>query len=319
MNKNIREKKGNSLIKLPDSYSIIDIETTGLDPDYDYILEISAIKVKNNKIEDTFSSLVKYSENISDFITELTGITNEMVSNAPSLKNVLTNFINFIKDDILIGHNINFDINFLYDNCLKELKKPLTNDFVDTLRISRRLNKEMIHHTMSDLLNLYNIDNSNQHRALNDCEYTFEIYNKMKNDIIQKYTSIDEFIKTQGIKFKAKDIKTTAEQFDIDNPFYNKQIVFTGTLIEMTRKEAMQLVANVGGINSDNVNKNTNFLILGIQDYKKIKNKKSNKIKKAEELILKGYDLKIISENTFYDIMNIPSSKTENPTLVSIE
>lgn len=67
----------------------------------------------------------------------------------------------------------------------------------------------------------------------------------------------------------------------------------------------MQLVANVGGINSDTITKNTNYLVLGVQDYRKLKDNKSNKIKKAETYILKGQDLKIISEDVFYDILDI--------------
>lgn len=306
MNQNKRKNKGNNLIELPSNYTIIDIETTGLDPSYDYILEISAIKVRDNLIVNTFSSFVKCFDHIPEFITSLTGITNEMVANAPLLKDVLIKFLDFIEDDIIIGHNVNFDINFLYDNCSSELNIPLSNNFVDTMRISRRLNSDMKHHRMSDLLKLYKIDDSNQHRALNDCEYTFSIFNIMKQNIIDKYGTLFEFIKAFETKpLKATDIKATTQEFDIDNPFYNKQIVFTGTLAKMDRKNAMQLVANVGGINSDTITKSTNYLVLGVQDYRKLKDNKSNKIKKAETYILKGQDLKIISEDVFYDILDI--------------
>lgn len=306
MSENKRKYKGSSLLELPNSYTIVDIETTGLDPSYDCILEVAAIKVKDNMIINKFTSFIKYFDIVPEFITNLTGITNEMVENAPLLKDVLIKFLDFVGDDIIIGHNINFDINFLYDNCMSNLNKPLSNNFVDTMRISRRLNNDMEHHRMIDLLELYKIDNSNQHRALNDCEYTFSIYNIMKQNITNKYETINNFIKTFEIKqVKKIDIKATTQQFDIDNLFYNKQIVFTGTLTKMDRKNAMQLVANVGGINSDTITKNTNYLVLGIQDYRKLKGNKSNKIKKAETYILKGQDLKIISEDVFYDMLHI--------------
>lgn len=307
MSKNKREFKGISLLELPDTYSIIDIETTGLDTTYDFILEISAIKVKNNKIVDSFSSFVKCFIYVPEFITELTGITTKMVENAPLLKDVLEKFLDFIGQDTLVGHNINFDINFLYDNCINELNKPLTNNFVDTLRLSRRVNCDLKHHRLIDLLELYEIDASNQHRALNDCKYTFEIYNNMKQKIIKEHGTIDNLNKSSKIlaNLRAKDIKPTTQQYDIDNPLYNKQVVFTGTLAKINRKSAMQLVVNIGGFIEDTVTKNTNFLVLGIQDYKKIKGNKSNKVKKAEEYILNGQDLKIISENVFYDILNV--------------
>ena len=113
---NIRDKKGQSLLLFPNEYIVFDIETTGLDASYDEIIEIGALKIKNNEIVDKFTSLIKPKYPIDEFITELTGITNEMVKDAPLINEVLPRFIDFIGDEILVGHNINFDINFVYDN-----------------------------------------------------------------------------------------------------------------------------------------------------------------------------------------------------------
>lgn len=300
-----RAFKGKSLLELPDNYTIIDIETTGLDPHIDDILEISAIKVKNNEILDSFSSLINISYYIPEFITELTGITNEMCKNAPNIDKVLLDFYNFIGNDILIGHNINFDINFLYDNLEKHHNLHLQNDFIDTLRLSRKINTELKHHRLINLIEFYNIETSKQqHRALNDCEYEFIIYNNLKNSILTKYDSVEKFNKDFYCKIKASDINSSVEIINTDNYFYKKNVVFTGTLNKMTRKEAMKIVASLGGINSDSINKLTNILILGIQDYSKINDNKSNKQKKAEQYILAGQDLVIMTENVFYDLIN---------------
>lgn len=301
---NIRENKGNSLLELPDNYTVIDIETTGLDSSLDDILEISAVKVRNNTITDSFNSLVHYAEELPEFITELTGITNDMVKDAPSLDIVLNNFYNFIGNDILIGHNVNFDINFLYDNLKKNANKYLSNDFVDTLRLARKVIKELDHHRLSDLLSYYKIDNSNQHRALADCNYTFEIYNNLKKDIYALYGSFEDFANSIKRTRKAYDLTVTVDYIDEDNYFYGKNVVFTGTLQKMPRMEAQQTVVNLGGTVSDNVNKKTNCLVMGMQDYSKIKSEKSNKQRKAEEYILKGQDIVILTENVFYDILN---------------
>ena len=301
---NIRENKGNSLLELPDNYTVIDIETTGLDSSLDDILEISAVKVRNNTITDSFSSLVHYAEELPEFITELTGITNDMVKDAPSLDIVLNNFYNFIGNDILIGHNVNFDINFLYDNLKKNANKCLSNDFVDTLRLARKVIKELDHHRLSDLLSYYKIDNSNQHRALDDCNYTLEIYNNLKKDIYALYGSFEDFANSIKRTRKAYDLTVTVDYIDEDNYFYGKNVVFTGTLQRMPRVEAQQTVVNLGGTVSDNVNKKTNCLVMGMQDYSKIKSEKSNKQRKAEEYILKGQDIVILTENVFYDILN---------------
>lgn len=301
-----RENKGKSLIDFPNNYTIIDIETTGFDTVYDDILEVSAIKIRDNNIVDEYNSLVSGADYISDFILDLTGINLKEIEKAPSLDIVLNEFYNFIGDDILIGHNVNFDINFLCDNFETVLNKDLKNDFVDTLRISRRLNKELKNHKLSTLIQFYKLDDDiNQHRALNDCYYTLEIYNKMKEKILKEYETYEKFINIYNQKnyLRLSSIEANTNAFDEDNYFYEKYVVFTGEL-NIPRKEAAQIIVNLGGFVSDSINKKTNFLILGTQDYSRIKNEKSRKQCKAEELILKGQDLQILSENVFYEIIN---------------
>ena len=300
--KMIREK-GKSIIDFPNEYIVIDIETTGLDPTYDDIIEIAAVKVQNDVIIDTFQSLIHIDYELDDFITKLTGITNEMLSNAPKLKFVLNKFYDFIGDSILLGHNINFDINFLYDSLLNNLNIKLKNDFIDTLRIARKHLKELKHHRLEDICCYYNIPTNNMHRSLIDCKNTLECYLNFKKSI----NDINEFkklFKSRNI-VKSKNIVVTDFKTDEDSIFYNKIVVFTGTLEKMQRKDAMQIIANIGGINADSVTSKTNFLILGNYDYcSTIKDGKSSKHKKAEELKLKGNDIEIISENVFYELIS---------------
>ena len=102
-----RVYKGESLLRLPDdNYTVIDIETTGLDPSFDEIIELAAIRVRDGVITDSFSSLVKPSHEVSDFISALTGINNDMLSDAQAIYDVLPKYIDFIGDDIIIGHNV---------------------------------------------------------------------------------------------------------------------------------------------------------------------------------------------------------------------
>lgn len=307
----LREQKGKSLIDIPNNYVVFDIETTGLDPEFDEIIEIGAVKIKDGIKIDTFNSLIKPEYEIDEFITELTGITNVMVENAPSIDEVLPKFMDFIRDYIIIGHNVNFDINFIYDN-LEELNiPPITNDFVDTLRISRRLIPELKHHKLSDLANYFNIDTNGSHRSLKDVEITLEVLKNLNTMIIEKYQNMDNFKDACKPKshsgIRASDITTNNTEFDEENMLYDKYVVITGTLGKMLRKEAMQVIADLGGHCQDGVNKDTNYLILGNNDYNPIlRGKKSSKLLKAENLKLKGQDIEIISENVFYDI--IPES-----------
>ena len=183
---NIRPAKGRSLIETPSTFVVFDIETTGLDSLSNEIIEIGALKVKDGKVVDTFDHLIKPSHPISDFITNLTGITNEMVETAETIEEVLTQFINFIGDNILMGHNVNFDINFVYDHAEKYNNHILNNDFIDTLRLARKLLPELSHHRLSDLADYYNIDKTGHHRALKDVEMTLEVYNHLVEEILNQ-------------------------------------------------------------------------------------------------------------------------------------
>lgn len=188
-----RKYKGKSLLKMPNSFVMFDIETTGLVSSYNEIIEIGAIKVKDDVVVDKFNMLIKPKDKIDGFISALTGITNEMVKNELSIEEVLPQFINFIGNSILIGHNVNFDINFIYDSMLNNNLGVLKNDYVDTLKIARKILPELKHHRLSDLANYYNIDYSKSHRAMGDSEITLEIYYKLKEEIINNYDSIQNF------------------------------------------------------------------------------------------------------------------------------
>lgn len=314
--KNKRINKGRSLISFPDSFTIIDIETTGLSSEYDQIIELSALKISDNTIVDKFSSLVKPIPNdagiyVDDFITDLTGITNKMLSEAPDTIPTLEKYLNFLGNDILIGHNINFDINFIYDYSEKLFSKPLSNDFVDTLRISRRLHPDWSSHTLLVLSDAYGVDYTNAHRSLSDCHITLKCYDALRNDTLSQYETLEAFFnscksKSTHKKLRSSDITATTDNIDTENPIYGNVFVFTGTLAKMSRREAMQIVVNRGGANADRVTQKTNYLVLGNNDYcSSIKDGKSTKHKKAESLKLKGQDIEIIPENVFYDMLEI--------------
>lgn len=307
----IREKKGKSLLANPQNYVLVDIETTGLFPQYDEIIEISAVRIKNNEIIDSFSELVKPYNEINSFIEQLTGITNDMVKNARRIKDVLKSFLSFIKeDDILVGYNFNFDVNFLYDSILENINSYFSNDFVDVLRFSRLLIKEKIDNCkLKTVAKFYNIDYSKAHRGKEDCLITFQVFKNLQNEAINQYGSLEKFFEhrkniEKGQQYNLKNISSQKEIFDEEHPMYRSTFCFTGKLEKMTRLEAAQIVVDFGGFVSNTVTSKTNFLVLGNNDYcSTIKDGKSSKQKKAEKMKLDGEDIEIIPENIFYEMI----------------
>lgn len=171
----------NSEIEFPSNYTVIDIETTGLSCSKCEIIELSALKIRDCKIVDRFSSLVKPQGMIDPFITSLTGISNETVKDSASVEYVLPKFIQFISSDILLGHNVNFDLRFIRYNLRKHFGIDIDNKSVDTLRLSKKYCKNLHSYKLEVLANLYNVNTDGHHRALNDCIMTHEVYLSLKH------------------------------------------------------------------------------------------------------------------------------------------
>lgn len=94
---------------------------------------------------------------------------------------VLYEFKKFLGNGIIIGHNVNFDIDFIYDSMVDNLGEYLSNDYIDTLRISRKLLPELKHHKLDNLIDYFNLTKRNEHRALNDCVLTNQVYINLVN------------------------------------------------------------------------------------------------------------------------------------------
>jgi len=301
-----RANKGASILTASTDFVVIDIETTGFSPLFDEIIELSAIKYRSGEMIEQFSSLVKPDSPIDDFITQLTGITNEMLEAAPLLEDILPQFVDFVGDDTILGHNVSFDVNFIYDSCERFGLPDFSNDFIDTLRISRRMYKELERHRLDDLVKHLGLEARTLHRGLTDCELTAKCYFAMMGDAERFEEAIKAINKSRSGRyhFSSKEIVAEEGLENPDSPFWKKVCVFTGALEAFTRREASQLVVNIGGLCEDNVTKRTNFLILGNNDYcQSIKDGKSSKHKKAEKLIANGADLTIIPESVFLEML----------------
>lgn len=173
-------QKSKNLMKFVDDYVLVDIETTGLSPINDDIIEIGAIKVINNKIVDKYSQLIQINKSLSPFITNLTGITNNMLKSGKEPNIVFNEFVNFVGEEVIIGHNVNFDLGFLTNKCKKYIDYNLTNDYIDTMYLARKLVPDSTNYKLGTLAKYFNISYEGAHRGLKDVEITYEVYNCLR-------------------------------------------------------------------------------------------------------------------------------------------
>ena len=137
----------------------MDIETTGIRPKWDKIIEIGAVKVRNGKEVERFSELIYPGVKLPWRITELTGITDEMLKGKPTIEEVLPRFIEFAGDDLLLGHNIRFDYSFLKQNAMN-LNLEFQKSGTDTLKIARKVLPHLESRALDYLCRYYNIEAS---------------------------------------------------------------------------------------------------------------------------------------------------------------
>ncbi len=179
--------------------TVFDLETTGLSPSYgDRITEIGAIKLVGNKLCGVFQTLVNPGRKIPDKIVEITGITDEMVADKPTIRQVLPLFVDFIGDDILAAHNAKFDASFLrYE--LKECGINKNFNTYCTLLNSRKEIKTSANFKLATLKNHFNLKPMGaMHRALSDAYVTAQLYLKLtKNwgtDTMSQFEKEIEFL-----------------------------------------------------------------------------------------------------------------------------
>lgn len=160
------------------SYIAFDVETTGLSPAENEIIEIGALKVREGKVTERFMEFIKPRTAIPPAITGITGIDNEMVASARSREQVLPDFLDFCEEDVLIGHNVLFDYSFV-----KLSAQTLGRDFekkgIDTLKIAKAVHKELPSKSLGVLCEHYQINNSAAHRAYHDALATAKLYQSM--------------------------------------------------------------------------------------------------------------------------------------------
>ena len=268
-------KKQKSIDFFPEKYIIFDLETTGFSPTDDKIIEIGALKIENNEIVDPFSTLIDPKVEIGLFVTDLTGITDEMLIGKPNIEEVLPKFLEFVggSDTVVVGHNVTFDIGFI-----KSLYSDFCNSYLDTLTLSRKLFPKMAHHRLKDMVKKFDISVEKSHRALADCEATFQCLNKIKEIVLD-----DNLYKIINFKEpKSDDLK-------------GKNLIFDGKITEFLNallcEEYGDRVISFISVNSEKSTYDSLYLKIKPTVYMTEKNILLGRIdKKSHFLLLKNRD-----------------------------
>ena len=171
----IQNEKGQNI---DSEYVVFDIETTGLSPTSNRIIEIGAVRIKDGKIQDTFSEFVNPEVPIPYSITKLTSITDAMVQSAPTIEEILPRFLEYIGEASVVAHNAAFDTGFIRENA-KKLGLTFDSTIVDTMTLAHILLPELGKYTLDRLCKQFGVVNEHHHRACDDAAATAEIFVKM--------------------------------------------------------------------------------------------------------------------------------------------
>tara|TARA_Y100001934_G_C12300359_1_gene749574 strand:+ start:164 stop:1129 length:966 start_codon:yes stop_codon:yes gene_type:complete len=290
----------------------------------------------NNELMETFSLLIKPHRLYNDFLTsnvEIHGITKSDVVDAPEFPIVWSKLEQIIEFDFLLAHNAPFDFSVLRKTLgLYGIKFPLVN-YCCTREVAKKTWPELINYKLPTIADYLSIE-LEHHQAESDAKACGDIFIKAIG--MSNYDDADNFLEELGLKFahiypdgtydgrltknprgnyyrqeklNVQSIQSSTEHFDEAHVFFGKSFCFTGTLKRLSRKEAMQLVVDVGGdlgnSKAGSVTKKTNYLVVGNQDIRVMRegHKQSKKYDKAVRLKQGGADIELLSEDEFIEML----------------
>lgn len=289
-------------------YVCFDLETTGFGRAAE-IIDIGAVKVRDGEIVDTFSELVKPHLPISRKITELTGITNEMVRDSRGIEAVLPDFFAFIGEDVLVGHNIaTFDIPMVRRHAAVAFGTMFEPSYIDTVYLSKTV-QGVTDNKLQTMLDHYGIDNARAHRAFEDSEATSKLFAALVADGIApdvrrsfSYTSVEEYQRQASIPKGNIDIPYCDEVLSSVKGLY---IVLTGEFEFGSSDDVMVALLIRGATVRKTMSGAMNYLVVGDLDSDSWKYDKGGK--KVKEAI--KYGVKIIHESAISDVLRSEKEK----------
>lgn len=228
---------------MTDTYISIDLETTGLNPRRDKIIEIGALKVEKGKITDRLSILVNPGRRLEERIVQLTGIRDEDLETAPYIEAVLPRVMDFLGDEPLLGHSILFDYSFLKKAAVDQ-RLGFEKCGLDTLRIARRYLADLEHRSLDYLCNYYKIPHK-AHRALEDAEATHILYRKFTELFYGE--GEDGLFVPAPLHYQARRDTpvTNAQKEQLYSLLRQHRIVLNADVERLTRSEASRFIDQI--------------------------------------------------------------------------
>jgi len=176
----VKARRPRRRVPILERYAVVDLETTGLSPIHDEIIEIGALIIRSGQIESEYHAYVKPSRDITRTIEQLTGLTNDLLKQSGRpLEEIIISFIKFIGDLPVITHNAKFDYDFLRAACAVNDIPLFSNPSIDTCELARRTLKDAPNYKLHTLVEYLHLDAKAKHRSIADCLATKQLYEKL--------------------------------------------------------------------------------------------------------------------------------------------
>lgn len=222
---------------------VVDLEMTGLQVKTDRILEIGAVRIHEDQITDSFQTFVNPHRRLEERIIELTGITDDMVADAPEADAALEAFLAFAEDGPLLGHNIRFDYGFL-KQCAINNGRKFERKALDTLKIARKVLKEPEKKSLDALCGYFSIVRDHAHRAVDDARATAELYLLLKAQYQEQEPGL--FCpKEVHLHIKKQGPLTPAQKRDLNHLMIYHRIESDIEIDSLTKSEASRMIDKI--------------------------------------------------------------------------
>ncbi|MBP2000741.1 DNA polymerase-3 subunit epsilon [Paenibacillus shirakamiensis] len=303
----------------------IDFETANM-TSKGSVCSVGIAVVEDGHITKEFYSLVNPLSEFDPHCVRVHGITEHMVQDAPTFKEVWSTIGPMLDGQTVIAHNAAFDMNVL-SYCISTYELPSTGfQYLCSYLVAKRIWPELPSYRLNQLSSHLQLSPFRHHDALEDAKAAALVfieclkdaqtsdYNQLATQLEYRlgqlqddYTHITfSSTRSTGGSVKASQIVPQSNDFDKDHTLYRKQVVFSGTLSSISRREAMQKVADLGGLLADKIHPGVHYLVVGSKDYMKHQHglKSSSKIRAAEKLASSGKKVRIIPEEDFMSLLS---------------